>query len=373
MNFKEKIQKIAEKYDMLKASIASSEEATKDALVRPMIRALGYDDSDTREVEPQGVCDPGSQRKVDFLIKRNNAPVMIWECKVQCGKPLTSKHYVQLGRYFPHTNARIGVLTNGVQYRFYTDIAVSNRMDEKPFFEFDITKISDSQCESLERLSNSHFNIELILANATERNNISAIKDLLFDCSQEPPNWLVKEIIREAEIKTSRSMKDRERVSKWVKAAFTSLMQAAVSEKVSAVDNKATVPAVSNGQDNIRDEKFRQWFEGLSSDLKDVFSALEKYTQSLDSGVISQNRMVYRTYSSHECWFMTMGYAKKKILLFLRLDPDNVIMEEGFTREVAEVGHVGMGDIEVSVSSSADLSRVKSLIKDAYESIKTRN
>ena len=72
-------------------------------------------------------------------------PIMVIECK-HWDKELI-KHERQLFEYHDSSNARLGVLTNGIQYRFYADLDRPNIMDEKPFFEFDITKPDDEQIE----------------------------------------------------------------------------------------------------------------------------------------------------------------------------------------------------------------------------------
>jgi hypothetical protein len=35
------------------------------------------------------------------------------------------------------------VLTNGIRYRFYTDVNKQNILDEKPFLEFDVTDMKE--------------------------------------------------------------------------------------------------------------------------------------------------------------------------------------------------------------------------------------
>ncbi|MCX4870817.1 DUF5655 domain-containing protein [Streptomyces sp. NBC_00257] len=55
------------------------------------------------------------------------------------------------------------------------------------------------------------------------------------------------------------------------------------------------------------------------------------------------------------------------ILVYLRLDPDTVELEEGFTRDMRGIGHLGTGDLEVRVSSAADLEKAGPLIRRAFE------
>ncbi|MGW7019956.1 DUF5655 domain-containing protein [Streptomyces decoyicus] len=55
------------------------------------------------------------------------------------------------------------------------------------------------------------------------------------------------------------------------------------------------------------------------------------------------------------------------ILVYLRLDPDTVTLEEGFTRDMRGIGHLGTGDLEVRISSAADLERASPLIRRTFE------
>jgi hypothetical protein len=114
-----------------------TEEATKNALIMPFIQALGYNVFDPTEVIPEFTADVGTKKgeKVDYVIKRDNKMIILWECKPVGGK-LGLNHASQLYRYFSVTEARFAILTNGVDYQIYTDIENANRMDEKPFFEF---------------------------------------------------------------------------------------------------------------------------------------------------------------------------------------------------------------------------------------------
>nr|WP_242405353.1 DUF5655 domain-containing protein [Komagataeibacter xylinus] len=54
--------------------------------------------------------------------------------------------------------------------------------------------------------------------------------------------------------------------------------------------------------------------------------------------------------------------------LYLKVDPDTVALEKGFTRNVKNKGHFGTGDLEVTLRNLNDLERAKPLIEKSYES-----
>jgi hypothetical protein len=94
-----------------------TEEATKNALVMPFISALGYDVFNPTEVTPELNADVGTKKgeKVDYAILREQKPIILFECKHH-NADLSKAHASQLYRYFSVTDARFGVLTNGIQY-----------------------------------------------------------------------------------------------------------------------------------------------------------------------------------------------------------------------------------------------------------------
>ena len=144
-----------------------TEEAAKTALVMPFLQALGYDVFDPSEVVPEFTADVGIKKgeKVDYALCIDGRLTMLVECKPS-SVDLDLKHASQLFRYFSTTDARVAVLTNGVQYQFYSDIEQPNRMDDKPFFVFSLEAIRRTDPPILERFARTQFDIDAILAEA---------------------------------------------------------------------------------------------------------------------------------------------------------------------------------------------------------------
>ena len=132
MDFKDQLKQLAERIQTLKDQI-HTEEATKTSLILPFIQALGYDVFNPMEVIPEMVCDIGTKKgeKIDYCIMKDSEPIILIECK-HWGQDL-SLHDNQLLRYFHVSKAKFGVLTNGIIYRFYTDLISPNKMDEVTF------------------------------------------------------------------------------------------------------------------------------------------------------------------------------------------------------------------------------------------------
>jgi predicted transport protein len=58
--------------------------------------------------------------------------------------------------------------------------------------------------------------------------------------------------------------------------------------------------------------------------------------------------------------------TERKVLLYLKVDPDTVDLVVGFTRDVRKIGHFGTGELEVTVRSIADLKKAKLLMERSY-------
>ena len=137
-----------------------TEEATKMSLVAPMLQAWGYDLFNPLEVVPEFTADVGTKQKekVDYAIMKDGQPVILIECKPK-GTNL-DKHGSQLFRYFAVCPARIGILTNGTEYRFFSDTEVENRMDLTPFLKVDLLNLKPGQDAQLARFSKESFSTE---------------------------------------------------------------------------------------------------------------------------------------------------------------------------------------------------------------------
>lgn len=192
MDFIDQLRVLASRIVNTRAMV-QTEEATKNAMVMPFIQALGYNVFDPLEVTPELVSDVGTKKgeKVDYAILRDGKPIMLFECK-KCGGDLNINHAGQLFRYFHVTEARFGVLTNGLIYRFFTDLEKPNKMDEKPFFEFNILDFKERDVDELKKFAKAAFDVDTILTTANELKYTRAIQTKLAELMVEPSEDFVR-------------------------------------------------------------------------------------------------------------------------------------------------------------------------------------
>ncbi|RYG37855.1 restriction endonuclease [bacterium] len=175
----DEIRAIAAKIEKSR-SLVSTEEATKNAFVMPFIAALGYDVFDPSEVTPELVADVGVKKgeKIDYAILKEGKPIMLFECKHH-GANLAQEHASQLYRYFSVTECRVAVLTNGIEYRMFTDLDAPNKMDAKPFLIFSILDFPEALIPEVKKFAKEAFNIDSLLSTANELKYTREIKALL--------------------------------------------------------------------------------------------------------------------------------------------------------------------------------------------------
>lgn len=181
-----------------------TEEATKNALVMPFFSAMGYDVFNPSEFLPEFVCDVGTKKgeKVDYAIMRDNEPIVLIEVK-RAGMKLQKTHYSQLFRYFSVNRARIAILTNGIQYNFYSDFETPNVLDEEPFFTFNVFDDDENlYIQSLEQFTNDNFDIKNIISKAVYLKYAKIVEKLFLKDLEQPSDELVKYFLTRSEIKS---------------------------------------------------------------------------------------------------------------------------------------------------------------------------
>jgi len=237
-----------------------TEEATKSALVMPFIAALGYNVFDPSEVTPELNADVGVKKgeKVDYAILKDGKPIILFECKHHAAD-LSKVHASQLYRYFSVTEARFAVLTNGLVYWFYTDLEASNKMDARPFFEFNLQEVREQDAEELKKFSKSAFDLNNILTTASELKYTREIKRILAEQMQEPSEDFVKLFVSQV-YSGKVTQKVREQFAQLTRQALKQLVNDQINERLkNALDSTAiperpaeamATPSVGNGTTN---------------------------------------------------------------------------------------------------------------------------
>ncbi|WP_312922587.1 type I restriction enzyme HsdR N-terminal domain-containing protein [Empedobacter brevis] len=239
MDFKELIKKIGERVDALKSQV-NTEEATKNAFIMPFIKELGYDVFNPFEVVPEFTADLGIKQgeKIDYAIMQDNEPIILIECKHHAAS-LTINNASQLFRYFHTTKAKFAILTNGIEYKFFTDLVEQNKMDEKPFFSFDITQIKDNQLDELRKFHKSQFDFEKIVNTASDLKYTNELKVLINEELNNPSPDFVKHFAKQI-YPSIITQKVLDQFTSLVKNSFNQHFSEIVTNRLQTALNKET-------------------------------------------------------------------------------------------------------------------------------------
>jgi hypothetical protein len=235
MNFDDKINALAEKIPSLIDHLGT-EEATKNALVMPFIAALGYDVFNPQEVVPEFIADHGTKKgeKVDYAIKHENEIIMLIECK-HATSNLNDSNMSQLYRYFAVTKSRIAILTNGVNYLFYSDLEEPNKMDKKPFLELDMLNLRKNLLAEVKKLGKEKFDLDRMLSTANELKYTSQIKKVLSNQLENPSEEFVKFFFTSTNPGSRFTAAAKEQFTELVKKASSQFINESVSDFLDSV------------------------------------------------------------------------------------------------------------------------------------------
>jgi hypothetical protein len=153
---------------------------------------LGWDIFNPEEFLPEFIADVGIKKgeKVDYAIVENGAPAVLIECKWS-GAPL-ERHDSQLFRYFGTTSAKFAILTNGLVYKFYTDLDEANKMDLTPFLEVDMLNLQENLVAELKRFHKESFDPESMASTASDLKYSKALKDFFARQLETPSDEFTK-------------------------------------------------------------------------------------------------------------------------------------------------------------------------------------
>ncbi len=294
MDFKDQIKQLGERVAKLKDQI-QTEEATKNAFIMPFIQSLGYDVFNPTEVVPEFISDIGIKKgeKIDYAIFKDGSPTILIECKHWAQN--LNIHDGQLLRYFHVSKAKFGLLTNGITYRFYSDLVEANKMDEKPFLEFNINEIKDNQVEELKKFHKSVFDAESITNTASELKFMNELKQLIQQELINPTPDFVKHFAKQVYPSN---------ISAKILEQFTNLTKKSIQQHISDLITERLKTALTKEDEETKKQEAIQAAEKVKIDEVKVFTTEEELegfmiVKTILRQKISSSRITHRDAQSY--------------------------------------------------------------------------
>jgi hypothetical protein len=293
MDFKDQIKQLGDRVAKLKEQI-QTEEATKNAFIMPFLQVLGYDVFNPIEVVPEYITDIGTKKgeKIDYAIFKDGNPTILIECKHWAQN--LNVHDGQILRYFHVSKAKFGLLTNGVTYRFYSDLVDANKMDEKPFLEFNINEIKDNQIEELKKFHKTVFDAESITNTASELKYTNELKHILQQELANPSADFVKHFARQVYPSV---------ITAKVLEQFTSLTRKSIQQHISDLITERLKTALTKEDEKTKEQEAIQAEQAKADENKVVTTEEElegfMIVKTILRQKISATRVSYRDAQSY--------------------------------------------------------------------------
>jgi predicted type IV restriction endonuclease len=362
--FKQQIKNLSNRIERIKSNI-HTEEATKTSLIMPLIQALGYDIFNPEELVPEYIADVGIKKgeKIDYAIMQDNEPVILIEAK-SVNEVLT-KHDSQLFRYFGTTKAKFAILTNGIEYKFFTDLEEQNKMDQKPFFVINMLDLKDVDILEIAKFRKNEFDIVNVLTTASELKYTGEIKQYLNLQWEEPSEEFIKVVISEIYqgVKTKKVVDN-----------FRDLVKKSLNQYVNERVNDKLQKALNSSSENSESPSINAVIE-VEKEKENIQATDEK----------SANEEILTTEEEIE------GYVLVKLILKEELDPArvfyrdnksyfNVLLDDNIRKWVCRLGfnntnkYIQLNDVNrtnIKIDSVNDILNYKEEILEVARQFET--
>lgn len=371
MGVAEDIRKLAASVPQRKRYVRT-EEATKNSLVMPFISALGYDIHDPQEVIPEFNVDVEvKQEAVDYAILKDGKSIILVECKRASDSLNNKKHLSQLIGYYNVTEARFGILTNGVEYRFYTDLSKTNLMDRSPFLTINMLALTDEHVSDICLFAKAAFDEraiwKLVYKREVEEKALKAISKNIAREFASPSRDLVRIFARGVLGKGYQKPSEWERVTNLTKGAIDQFVGRNVPLKV---ENDVSPPTKKTPTDVVPDySKYQNWEQlRANPEHHNLYETLRRYVDSLGREVQINPTKYYISFRrKRAAIYFQYRPGKSLMYLFVNADLERISLQEGFTRKLLKSMHYPPCNIEITIRNHDDLRRAMPLIKRSYD------
>jgi hypothetical protein len=383
MGFKEDVQKLAIQINEYKQFIFD-EQTTKSSLIVPFIQVLGYDIFNPLEVKPEFTSDYGKKKgsKVDYAIFKDGNPIIFIEAK-PVNSDLTN-YSNQLEFYFNAIHeVKLGIITNGVEYRFFTDLNAPNVMDNTPFFTLSFDNLKNSDIGILTNFKKDNYDLEQLSKNAEELAYTLKLNESLKTLFINPSDKFIHFLIKNTDdMKVTSNVIERFRpiVKKSINNAILDMVSNGLLQQEMQI-NKAELketPRESRTPKNKSDalsyepvsevskiittneelasfQIVKSILENIGKDVKDLkYNDTVNYF-SINNGTASK-------------WFMRFVLNPERKLFAVKVSPEVAkTFLTGFVVESAPT-HLGGGS-KVTINSIEDLRKMQQLIAHSFDEV----
>ncbi|MGV1103808.1 type I restriction endonuclease [Clostridium perfringens] len=379
MAFKDDIQKLSVQVKERKEYI-TNEEMTKQALIIPFIQILGFDVFNPIEIRPEYSADFGIKKgeKVDYALFKENEPIIFIEAK-SVNENLNN-HDAQLARYFNSTKeVKLAILTNGIEYKFFTDLNANNVMDDTPFLNINLLEIKESDIESLNKLRKENFDKDSLITYAEELVYTSTLNESLRRLFSNPSDDFVRFIVKDfSEMRITSNVIERFRplVKKAISNAVLDIVSKGLyQQETLTIKKEENINNDSVSRDDLSEveigNKVQKGIITTENELKGfniVKDILEKNNRDISEINYKDTTNYFSVYLRNTTrWIIrfNLDASKKNVMTKLPVEYAKNICSN---KEI-EQAPKGIGESRVYINSIDELYDLEKYLVDAYDNV----
>ncbi|MCE2488498.1 MAG: type I restriction enzyme HsdR N-terminal domain-containing protein [Anaerolineae bacterium] len=299
---------------------------------------------------------------------------MLIECKTISSR-LGDNEIAQLFRYFATTDAPFAILTNGVVWKFFTDLAARNRMDERPFFTVNLEELDDFHLLGLRHFAKDHFDANNIRSMAERDRIMDAIYKAVDEEFHEPSDDFIRYFVRKVhEGRLGARLVDQYRpfVIEALQLHFDLMIEGALQTEGLLPEGSEASNGHGTGGDAPDFNLYADYVNSRDS-TKELFDVLRVELEGIgtDMGLeVRKSRFSFqRTHGRRESVFAAIHVRKQYLQVYLKVDPRTVDLAEGFSHDVRDKFTPCASPLLVMVRNQADIRRARPLIRRSYDEV----
>lgn len=375
LSFKEELQRLSVQIIERKGHI-TNEEMTKQALIIPFFQVLGYDVFNPLEVKSEYISDFGKKKgeKVDYAIFKDGKPIIFIEAKAVTEN--LANHDSQLARYFNATpEVKLAVLTNGIIYKFFTDVDANNIMDESPFAIIDIIDLSPNDIEVLTRFKKEAFETESLVKYAEDLIYTSNLNTKLKELFKNPSDDFIRYLIKDfSDSRITSNVVERFRpiVKKSISNAILDIVSQGIFQQEAAPTEDEKLAPTINEVINEEEQPAKKQAITTEEELK-AFEIIKNILVANGKNISElQYKDTINYFGIHFKnifnWFIRLRLDSLNKNLIIRLPAETVRTLSDFKTEQASKAH-GENSSQVFIQSVDDLTKLEKVIVRCYEEV----
>jgi len=340
------------------------EYPTRTIFIDPLLQALGWDVREPDEVQLEYPTIDG--KSVDYAPKINRKPVLFIEAKPLNDSLTDVKAITQVVGYAANAGVEWCILTNGVTYKVYRSTEKAEAPD-KLLFEVSIDP-KESEGRSVQQIA-EQFNrfsrdsmargvLDEIGEQVFTTGKIRKVLDKLF---LNPPAKLIRiirSIVGDESIKPIQVKASLKRL--WAQSSEVEIPSIyPVTEKSGKPDMKRRRGKDYGEQHHIK---------GKPREVIELFRTVDKFCRELDPATVQRKYLAkYVSYMHGKAIFCCVHLQKSGLRIWLKLDYSRLENLPDYIRDVSNIGHWGVGDVEIGIDSLEKLQIAKSFIRQSFE------